>query len=32
MFLIGKGKKPWVSLPKGMGIYKSALEEKKLKE
>lgn len=31
-FLIGKGKKPWISLPAGNGLYLSNLEEKKLKE
>ena len=31
-FLIGKGKKPWISLPVGNGLYLSNIEEKKMKE
>jgi len=31
VFVAGKGKKPWISLPKENGIYLSALEEKKKK-
>jgi len=32
VFVIGKGKKPWISLPKGNGAYLTALEELKSKE
>jgi len=28
IFVIGKGKKPWISLPKGNGIYLSPAEAK----
>jgi len=28
VFVIGKGKKPWISLPKGNGIYLSPVEAK----
>jgi len=29
VFLIGKGKKPWISLPKDNGVYMTVLEERK---
>jgi small subunit ribosomal protein S4e len=32
VFIIGKGKKPWISLPKDNGIYMSALESKQNRE
>jgi len=28
VFVVGKGKKPWISLPKGNGIYLSPAEAK----
>lgn len=32
VFVLGKGKKSWISLPKGDGLYHSVLEEKRLKD
>lgn len=32
VFIIGKGSKPWVSLPKGRGIKKSIIEEAKKRQ
>lgn len=31
VFIIGKGKKPWISLPRENGIYLTSLEERKRK-
>lgn len=32
VFVAGKGKKPWVTLPKDNGLYLSALEKKQAAE
>jgi len=31
VFVIGKGKKPWITLPSDNGLYLNALEERKRK-
>jgi len=32
VFAIGKGKKPWITLPRGNGLYLTTLEERRKKE